>query len=128
MYKDIGDIEFAEADDANVPVDIWLYKITDEHTEPDNGDGFVVEPEDVGKFMLYADNYMPRKERLCGQAIFQAVCDTEADVKEIIEKFIKPLYQTALKVLDAISTGDTKSHLYYWKEKELKEQKDGIQS
>ena len=120
MYRDIGNIALNHADDANIPVDIWLTKITDEHLTEHNGHGFVADPADVGKLMLHADNYMPRRARLSGDHegfAYQAVCDTEADVKEIIEKFIKPLYQTALKVLDAMSTGDIESNLYYWKEK-----------
>lgn len=82
---------FDQADDANIPVDIWLEKY--DETEEDI-------PEDM-KYVLRAGNYMPMKERVEGGFIVYS--DNLAELQEIIKTKILPLYEVAVnKITDMI--------------------------
>ena len=69
------------------------------------------------KWRLVADNYMSRRGRLGGEHSYMAICDTKEEAVSLIKEHILPLYQTALKVLEGICSGDSaQDHLYYWQE------------
>lgn len=94
MIESIGEMELSEANELNIPINIFI-------AEP--GDG--VETHD--KWELYANNYMPRKEYSCSLQ-YQYKGDSREELVELIKKYVVPLYETALSKLK--STGE----LYFW--------------
>lgn len=96
MVEETGEISFEEADDANIPVDIWLEQDLE-----------------TNKWKLWANNYMPRKARLSGEASYEALADTREELEDIIKKKIIPLYEVALQKLQAICKRKA-DNLYYW--------------
>jgi hypothetical protein len=98
MIINEGENSFETADDANIPVDIWLH---------DNDEDY------PNKFVLKAGNYMPRRGRIAEEA-YKAICDTREEVEEIINKHILPLYNKAIdKIKNMAKEG--RGDLYYWK-------------
>lgn len=87
---------FNHADDANVPVDIWLM------------------PRDDGKWILYASCYQPRRMQVLEHA-FEFVADTRAECVKVLQEHVIPMYVLALNELHRIAAGAT-NHLYYWHE------------
>ena len=103
-YEDKGEISINEADDANIPVDIWLTRKTDE-----NGDTI----ED-GDWDLKASNYMPRKCRVTEEAYLATSKDRKV-LEGLVRTHWLPLYQAAVKVLTEFRPNkDGISRLYYW--------------
>ena len=98
--QDVGDIDFGSADDANVPVDVWLKE------ESDN-----IDVRDAGGWRLSAANYCPRKDNVYEGAY--EVWGTREELVEVIKTKILPLYQTATDILQMMCQG-TADHLYYW--------------
>ena len=94
MIEDEGLLEIKHANDANIPVNIFLKKRED------------------GKYELLADNFMPR--RCTAQSdCYHAISDSLKDLQELIKKHVLPLYQTALmKVSYMAEKGE--GSLYYW--------------
>ena len=92
-----GDLSFDRADDANIPVDIWL-------TQTINGDG---------DWELSAANYMPRRQRIVPDAYYARSSDRE-DLNRIIRNKIIPLYKAALLQLEKMLEEPTAGNLYYW--------------
>lgn len=88
-----GECSFSGADDANIPVDIWLCN------------------ED-GAWKLTASNYMPRKGRIATE-VYEATAPTREELAILVRERIVPLYRNALAALQAIGDG-TLDHLYYW--------------
>ncbi len=88
-------MEFSSADDANIPVDIWLTKEADEP-----------------RWVLRASNYMPRKECLHPHG-YHAESESREELADLIMAHVMPLYETAVRQLKAIASGEADS-LYYW--------------
>ncbi len=102
--EEYGELEFSTADDANIPVSIFLSEIEDDD-ENENANH---------KWKLTADNYMPRKGRASDTA-YEATAPTREALVEVIKKYILPLYQTAIANLNAMIEG-TNGSLYYCSE------------
>jgi hypothetical protein len=103
--EDIGELELEAANDANVPVNIFI-----EREEDDQG-------EKTGKWILTADCFMPRK-CVAADSAFKVEADSLEELQAVIRKHILPLYEVALaNINDMLSaTGaeaDLPSH-YYW--------------
>lgn len=101
MVDEIGDMEFSSADNANIPVDIWL--------EQENEGPY------KGKWSLSAANYMPRKAAV-GDEAYKAIADTREELVALIKEHIVPLYERAMSHLQSMINGSGKS-LYYWDER-----------
>lgn len=83
-----GDIPAEQADDANVPVSIFI-------------------SEDEGKWSCTADNYMPRKGYVA-QSQYSFTAPDKETCQAVVRAFWVPIYKTAVKKLE--ETGE----LYYW--------------
>jgi hypothetical protein len=86
-----SDLSFESISDANVPVNIRI-------SEPD---------EDNDKWVLSADNYMPRRARIAPEA-YSVEADTREELVLLVQESIVPLYEAALLNLRS------ESKLYYW--------------
>jgi hypothetical protein len=91
-----GELNFEDANDMNVPVDIWL----------ENNNDY------PNKFVLTAANYMPRKG-IIKESSYKVVCDTREEIEEIINKFILPFYTNAINKLKNMAK-EGRGSLYYW--------------
>ncbi len=91
MIEDKGEILISEADDANVPVNCYLF-------EPD---------EESSKWRWLASNFMPRKEQVA-EGMYEVEADTKEEIIEQIKKYVIPLYQAAITNLRS------KGANYYW--------------
>lgn len=105
MIEQTGECEIDEADNANIPVNIFLREVEDDDEEA-NGK----------KWQLVADNFMPRKGRCSGSA-YNVYADTKEELQELVKRHVLPLYQNAIRLLEGIING-TNDGLYYWTEKE----------
>jgi hypothetical protein len=94
-YKDIGEIQIADADDANIPVNSFL-------TAPD---------ADSDKWRWTADNFMPRKG-IATEGRYSIEADSKEAVLEVVQKYVVPLYEAALHNLK------TEGACYYWERKQ----------
>ena len=98
--KEIGELSFSGANDANIPVGIFFDQEDDDGEKlPDN------------QWRIRADNYMPRKCRVEDGAY--NVIGTKDELKELIRQYILPLYQTAVKRIEGMIDGSN-DKLYYW--------------
>jgi hypothetical protein len=86
-----AEISLESINDANVPVNIRI-------SEPD---------EDNDKWVLSADNYMPRRARIAPEA-YSVEADTREELVLLVQESIVPLYEAALLNLRS------ESKLYYW--------------
>lgn len=98
VYESSDKMDFRRADDANVPVDIWLLP-------PD---------EDCARWTLKAANYMPRKGHLHPDG-YEQTADTREELAALVAAHVLPLYRIAVAQIEAIAAGDA-DHLYYWQE------------
>ena len=109
-YEDLGEIPIEGANDANIPVDIWLKKIKEDDDEGDR--------QHAGMWRLTADNYMPRKSRLSGEGSYKAIAEERETLVELIHKHWLPLYKTAVEILTEMKPNETHDNgtacLYYW--------------
>jgi hypothetical protein len=110
--------EIDNFNDANVPVDIWLTKLSEDDVE-DLCTGREFDSEDLEKmnspiWRLKMSNYMPRKGGVDDEGI-TIYSDSKEELQEIVRKKILPLYRRAVNRLVAISEGKASS-LYYWDE------------
>jgi hypothetical protein len=97
MIQELADrMSFDSADDANIPVDIWLHA-------PD---------EECPSWRLLAANYMPRKGCLHPHG-YEVRADNREELNAIVRDKILPLYRVATAQLEAIANGEA-DHLYYW--------------
>lgn len=101
MVEDKGEIPFDKADEANIPVNIWLLEEKDD--DDDNK---------TGRWELTASNYTPRKGVLY-EGVYKATADSRDELADLIREHIIPLYETAVKKLQAVCEGGAKG-LYYW--------------
>jgi len=99
MLDDRGDLSLSRANDTNIPVNIFISKIVDQ------------EDSDFGKFRLTADNFMPRRASVSGEA-YEAVADSREEFVDFLKE-IRELYATALSKIDAMIDG-SETNLYYW--------------
>ena len=74
-------VPFSEADYANIPVNIC-----------------VDYDDEKGKWVIIADNYMPRKSWV-NEGVFYAEKDTYQGIENIVNMYILPLYQNAIEHL-----------------------------
>jgi hypothetical protein len=109
MIYDIGPIKLSEADNDNIPVDVWI-ETTD--SSPEYWDDVDEEAKNT-KFVLVANNYMPHKARLSGENAYKVHADTRGELVEMIRAHILPRYQAAIDTLTAMCAG-TEDYLYYW--------------
>ena len=96
------DGELSEVDEANIPVNIFINKPGEDDEYPD-------------KWVLTADNFMPRKNAACAGCVMTA--DSLQELQEEIKKYVLPLYQTAITQIGAMidATEDMEMpSLYYW--------------
>jgi len=110
-FESVGDIDPDSANDANVPVDIWLHPPTtdEEETEED--------PLWRTNWKLTADNYMPRKARLSGEHSYKLYAKDRETLVAIIHRCWLPIFQAAVKKLtDLTPDEDGVADLYYWHE------------
>jgi len=101
MY-DAGDCSFDSADDANIPVDVWLSLTEDD-------DSF----KNEGKWRLHASNYMPRRARVDDSA-YCVYSDNKEELDAIIREKILPLYKRAMNLLEGMCSSTEGGSLYYW--------------
>jgi len=92
---------FDLANEANIPVNIWL------GAEEDGETG-----ESTGKYTLIADDYMPRRGSVAIE-LFKVRADSPEPLRAIVKERIIPLYEVALKALQEIAEGKH-DNLYYW--------------
>jgi hypothetical protein len=114
MIEETGELRIADANDANVPVDIWLRSPGKWKLEGCfDYDG---EQDTSNLWLLTANNYMPRKARLGNPVKWcYEVWGTEAELRELVKKHVLPLYVAAVEVLQGIADGkENHDHLYYW--------------
>lgn len=88
---EFSECSFESMNDANVPVNIRI-------SEPD---------EENNKWVLSADNYMPRRARIAVDA-YSVEADTREELELLVQERIVPLYEAALLNLRS------KNELYYW--------------
>lgn len=81
-YRDLGEISIDEANDANVPVGVFIYK-----------------SEEGEHFTLRADNFMPRKN-CAGEGMYEVQARSREDLVELVKKYIVPLYKAAVQSLE----------------------------
>jgi len=107
---DEGRIPLRECDHANIPVNIYVVPI-----DPRYGrDGSYAERG--YKWMLYADNYMPRRAR-SDTEMYRVYARTRESIIAYMHKYITPWYEAAAKHMrEAMpdSTDDGGFSLYYW--------------
>lgn len=96
MIEQKGECQIEEADDMNIPVNIFI-------SAPDN-------PGD--KWTLTADNFMPRKCHATDGA-YSIEADTREELQELVKKHVLPLYEVALDLVKGMIAG-TNDSLYYW--------------
>jgi len=101
--EESGECEFQYADDANIPVGIFL-------SEMDDSDRDDCPPDH--KWQLNADNFMPRKG--LGEGAYRVTAPTREALVEVVRRYILPLYEVAMANLTAMIAG-TNDKLYYWR-------------
>jgi len=106
-YVSTGEIEPDEADEMNIPVNIWL-------TPPGRVDN---EAYGDTHWSLSADNFMPRRSRVAGEQY--EVWSRDRDVLvAIVHRHWLPLYKVAVKLLEEMAPDDDgTAALYYWEER-----------
>jgi hypothetical protein len=109
-YENLGENAIESANDANIPVDIWLKKIKEDDEE---GDG-----KHAGMWRLTANNYMPRKARLSGENSYKVIAKDRDVLVKLIHKYWLPLYQIAVEILTEMKPSQIHDNgtacLYYW--------------
>ena len=108
-YEQLGEMDFTDVGDANVPVNIFL------------GPSCHEEDEDVedGGWVLTASNFMPRKQGVSDE-VFKFFSKDREVLVHMVQKHWKPLYENALERLKLEPDKDEKdgsASLYYWSKK-----------
>lgn len=94
-YRNDGEMELSNADDANIPVNI-----------------FITWDEDMKEWSLTADNFMPRRNRAVDNVYVYRGDDPE-ELRGLVKKYVLPLYEIAVAKLESMIEGKEES-LYYW--------------
>jgi hypothetical protein len=90
-YTDFGELEIKGCDDANIPVNCFIY-----------------EPENENEMWKWtASNFMPRKG-YSGDCMYEIKAPTKEDILKVLQKYVVPLYEIALDNIK--NTGKN----YYW--------------
>jgi hypothetical protein len=107
-YTDTGTIPITEANDANIPVNLRIYPPKGTAAKED------YECSKSGKWELTARNFCPRliDDGRSNLGDYGVEADTEADLMAVIQKYVVPLYETALNSIK------TTGQLYYWEKPE----------
>lgn len=106
-YEQLGSLDFENATDANIPVNIFL------HPSRHEEDPMV---EDGG-WVLTADNFMPRKMG-CSEGAYKFFAKHRETLVHMVQKHWKPLYVVALlKIELKPEDTDGRANLYYWEVK-----------
>lgn len=115
IIKNCGEASFDSADDANIPVDIWLRPIEKEYQRVEEIYGEDDSPpvRFTPTWELKASNYMPRRAAVEEGEAFYAVADNREELIDIVKNTIIPIYKKALVKLERICEG-TEDNLYYW--------------
>jgi hypothetical protein len=115
MIFEVGELSIKYANDANIPVDIWLKKLDDKNEQAEKYP-WNERPEEAQSctWCLQADNYMPRRSGLGGENSYLIFADTLEELQELVRKHILPLYQTAINILTNMASGNEPCKLYYW--------------
>lgn len=100
MIKNSGELSIDFADDANVPVNIFI-------SEVEEGDYDEDDQPDWATHVLTASNFMPRKGRVASNTHL-VFADNEEELRTLVQRHVVPIYEQALERLK------TKSTLYYW--------------
>jgi len=105
---DVGDIPLRECDDANIPVNIFVMPL-----DPERGrDGTYYERG--YRWLLRADNFMPRKE-MCGDGAYRVYARTRDELVAYMHEHVTPWYEAAAEHLrGAEPDKDGVFSLYYW--------------
>lgn len=91
MIKSIGEMGLEEANEMNVPVQIFISEPSESETA----------------WELCANNYMPRKN-LISECQYKYLADNKEELVELVRKYVVPLYEVAVaRLKDA-------GELYYW--------------
>lgn len=106
MYYDYGDILIDAANDANIPVNIWITLVSKAEQEGNSR---------LKKWRLEAGNYMPRKGCL-SDGKYLVTSDDRDELVEFVQKYWLPLYENAILILKNLGTQGENgtSCLYYW--------------
>jgi len=99
MFENTGDKDIESANDANVPVNIFITR-ADENVSH--------------KWELSADNFMPCKNRAADGA-YCVEADTKKELLKLVKQYILPLYQIAIRNIEAMIEG-SEDGFYYWTE------------
>ena len=102
MIEEYGEMTFADFDEANIPVNIFFSQIDEDDEEYENG----------FRWRILAENFMPRKQTIVGYAA-EALSDNKEELQELIKKYVVPLYESALRKLKGMVSGDC-DNFYYW--------------
>jgi hypothetical protein len=106
-YEQFGEMDFDDADDANIPVNVFLRPLDPAEDEEDG-----IEKEDG--WVLLADNFMPRKLEGFSESYKFYSKDREVLV-HMVQKHWRPLYEIALELLKLEPAEEDKSaSFYYW--------------
>lgn len=92
LVENEGDYEITNFNEMNVPVNIFI-------------------SQDEGRWRLSCDGFMPRKLGGFEACVYTAA--TPEPLRKMVELFIKPFYETALKNINGLVDGTKDSH-YYW--------------
>jgi len=117
-----GEIEASGFDSSNVPVNLFIEKLTKPKPLPENAEEMDIEEHkenmdiwDAGyRWKLAADAFMPRKG-LWEDNVLLVYTSTRREVSELLEEHILPFYQLAHRKIIEMVEGTTDS-LYYWEE------------
>jgi hypothetical protein len=118
MIESVGELDFLGSNNANIPIDIWLFSPKQNKENETEYDGSQDDGSEL--WLLTADNYMPRKARLGGERSYK-VWGTAEELRGLIKTYVLPLYETAVKYLQGMiegkvgADGEPVFHgLYYW--------------
>lgn len=103
--ESIGEMELSDADDANIPVNIFITKGEDEEDESE-------EEAKLGAWVLTADNFMPRRG-MTSESVFKYRSDSPEELRALVGEFVLPFYKRAVELVEKMIAGKGDS-FYYW--------------
>jgi len=104
----VGDGFDGEYDDANIPVNLFIIKVTEDTKLPK------AMPD--AKFYLSFGNFMPRKG-LDDESDNKYFARTKEALQHLIKTKVLPYYESALKGVKKMAEGKVDS-FYYWEQEE----------
>jgi len=97
MFENTGDMAIESANDANIPVNIFITRAGENVSH---------------KWELSADNFMPGKNR-AAEGAYCVEADTKRELLGLIKHYVLPLYKIALRQVEALAEGKVDC-FYYW--------------